>query len=583
MTHNKLNIFLLLFISLRKLRYYSKCDNSFVMYSIFYSINKRIVAILKHLGISLLLGCLLAILMSIHVNAEEEQAPFITVWQTDLWGNSGYDQIVIPGEGDEYTVEWEGLDNSYSGKETGTDVHTITFPQAGKYRVKISGNFTRINFSQNRNQDFGKIVDIEQWGDISWKTMEGAFNRAVNLNISADDTPDLSNVTSLAGMFKGASNMNEYIGHWDIDNVIDMSSMFSDASSFNQDIGDWDTGSVTDMSRMFNSTDSFNQDIGNWDTGSVTDMSMMFWQARSFNQDIGNWDTGSVTNMRQMFSIASSFNQDIGDWNTGSVTNMKAMFFRADSFNQDIGNWDIGNVTDMFAMFKQAASFNQDIGRWDTGSVTDMGEMFRNTDSFNQDIGGWDTGNVETMREMFKDAKSFKGDITDWNTGEVTNMIRMFERAESFNGDIGGWNVSNVTDMQLMFKEAKIFNQDLSDWDTGNVTKMSGMFHGAENFDQNLGDWNMSSVDWMNYILIERGHEIVEAPMLKGTDISVSNYDSTLIGWAQQDLPSNNTLNAGDLQYCQSYEERQYLKEELDWHIIDGGHPEDCEIVSAIR
>lgn len=66
--------------------------------------------------------------------------------------------------------------------------------------------------------------------------MEFAFAGASNLAVLASDVPDLSLVTSLAGMFSQASSFNSDIGSWDVSNVTTMAVMFQYATSFNQDI-----------------------------------------------------------------------------------------------------------------------------------------------------------------------------------------------------------------------------------------------------------------------------------------------------------------------------------------------------------
>ena len=50
---------------------------------------------------------------------------------------------------------------------------------------------------------------------------------------------------------------------------------------FNQPIGNWDVSSVTNMSSMFKGATSFNQPIGNWDVSNVISMNHMFEGATS--------------------------------------------------------------------------------------------------------------------------------------------------------------------------------------------------------------------------------------------------------------------------------------------------------------
>ena len=71
-------------------------------------------------------------------------------------------------------------------------------------------------------------------------------------------------------------------------------------SSFNQDISTWDVSNVTSMASMFRGNNSFNQKISSWDVSSVTNMSDMFnnvnSQTGTFNQDISSWSVNGVTN-----------------------------------------------------------------------------------------------------------------------------------------------------------------------------------------------------------------------------------------------------------------------------------------------
>jgi len=190
-------------------------------------------------------------------------------------------------------------------------------------------------------------------------------------------------------------------------------------------IGDWDVSEVTDMSFMFRGAYAFNGDISKWNAGKVTNMIEMFYKATAFNADISKWNTGKVTNMEEMFRKAAAFNADISKWNTAAVTNMEEMFQTATAFNSDISKWNTGVVAFMGGMFQGATAFNSDISKWNTGVVTDMNHMLAQTE-FNNDISKWNTGAVTSMMLMLYGSK-FNGDISKWNTGAVTNMNRMFE------------------------------------------------------------------------------------------------------------------------------------------------------------
>ncbi len=276
--------------------------------------------------------------------AQAQDAPFITVWNTEKSGQTGEtadDQIKIPGTGTDYQIIWEEIGNtSNTDTLTATDDVTITFPNPGDYRVKISGDFTRIHFGGSDGDDHNKILEVTQWGDIQWSTMQEAFTGPnideglTNLDISAQDTPDLSDVTSMAGMFQDAQSLNasdSNIIQWDVSNVTDMGYMFSGAASFNQDLGGWDVSSVTNTESMFEGANSFDQDLGGWDVSSVTDMDSMFESATNFNQDLSQWDVSSVTDMDGMFNGATNFNQDLSQWDVSSVETMIFMFDAAEA------------------------------------------------------------------------------------------------------------------------------------------------------------------------------------------------------------------------------------------------------------
>ncbi|GAB5564714.1 MAG: hypothetical protein Wins2KO_17770 [Winogradskyella sp.] len=468
---------------------------------------------------------------------------FITTWETT--GNN--QSIIIPTNSDytyNYDVDWG--DGTTSTNQTANAQHF--YAVSGIYTVTITGDFPAIFFNKvgpfnsvlatNRN----RIKTIEQWGSNIWVSMNNAFSGCTFLTINAVDNPDLSQVTDMNLMFFDAANLTGDLSGWDVSNVTTMVALFSETNSFNGDLSSWDVSNVTNMTSLFSSANGFNSDISNWDVSSVTDMTRMFYQAGSFNQNIGNWDVSNVTSMNGMFRRAFVFDQAIGNWNVSNVTDMSEMFEQAFVFNQNIGSWDVSNVDNMNSMFLSASAFNQPLDNWDVSNVTDMADMFHET-PFNQPLG-------------------------NWNVSQVTDMSSMFRSALAFNQNIGSWDVSSVVDMSFMFFNAELFNQNISSWDVSNVADMSFLFSDAIAFNQNLGNWNISSVTDM-------------FGMLSETSLSVTNYDATLIGWANQMVLPNVSLSADGLSYCSSVSARNVLTSAPNnWSIYDDVL--DCSSLPAI-
>ena len=241
----------------------------------------------------------LFILLNAGVSFAQNQ-PFITVWKTDNLGDSNDDEILVPatGQWDYYWEEVGNPSNNYNSTSSVSGETTISFGQSGTYRLKIYPNnanntpFNKIQFSSEG--DRRKIINIEQWGDVQWDSFSKAFYGCINLTSSANDSPDLSQVTSLNHMFAFAYVFNDDLSDWDVSNVTNMENLFSYAYEFNSDLSTWDVSNVKNMNGMFASAEKFNSDIGNWDVSEVTNMGSMFQLAKEFNRDLGAWNLSKL-------------------------------------------------------------------------------------------------------------------------------------------------------------------------------------------------------------------------------------------------------------------------------------------------
>ena len=257
---------------------------------------------------------------------------FVTTWR--VIDTDKPIKIPVGGQTGNYTVDWGDGTNS----TTHVSDATHEYGTADDYTVRISGEFTRIHLDRDVD-NAPQLLSIDNWGDIEWSSMEGAFSGASNMTYSAVDVPNFSGVTSMSNMFAGASAFNGDLSGWDVSSVTSMFSMFNHASAFDRPLNGWNVSSVTDMSGMFVSASAFDQPLNNWNVSKVTSMRSMFYDAASFNQPLNNWNVSSVTGMSNMFFGASSFNQPLNNWNVSSVTGMSNMFFGASVFVQNLGNW----------------------------------------------------------------------------------------------------------------------------------------------------------------------------------------------------------------------------------------------------
>lgn len=539
----------------------------------------------------LLLSILLLFCCSIKAQNE-----FISVWKPSNTGllptPSTPTQILFPGVGTNYKIYWEEI--GYP-THNGTMDNLTTFlnnpllidfgnslnpiPANATYTLKVSngnGNFHRICFyspSSPVRGDIYKIIDVVQWGNIKWSTMENAFFYCEEMDVTATDNPFLNDLTNMSHIFAGCYKLvgNSSFNNWDLSNVTNLASAFYFAKKFNQPISNWDLSHVTDISQMFMWAQLFNQPVENWDTSNVTNMQATFSTAASFNQPLAGWDTSKVTNMSGLFFDTAAFNQPIENWDTSNVKDMSYLFSGTEMFNQPIANWNISKVTNMRFMFSNTHKFNQAIGNWNTSNVTDMSGMFAQSKLFNQSIENWDTSMVTTMTQMFSTAEKFNQPIGNWNTSAVTDMSYMFYNTFLFNQPIGNWNTSNVNTMLYMFTNNSIFNQPIGDWDTSTVTDMRHAFKNATAFNQNLSTWNLYSVLQMNF-------------MLDFSGLSCNNYNATLQGWANSPYtPNNLTLGSSGLIYStpQAVAARNTLTGFKGWTITNDTYNGECNVLAT--
>ena len=420
---------------------------------------------------------------------------------------------------------------------------TITFPSMGVYKVTVPNT---IDWGYPRHStatvyyEVQKIIEINNWGNHIFPSLNYGFYRGVNLKIKAQDAPIFDSSFDLDLCFYRGTNTGSFedvsgsLSIWNIENCNSLYQTFMYCKNFNIDISTWDTSNVTSLQQTFRYCGDFNQNINTheviqsgrtynaWDVSNVTDFYLALASnpnattiTGSFNQPLNNWDVRKATTLSSLFANQTLFNQDIGNWVPESCSIMTKLFYNCQAFNQNINSWDVSKNTKLDYTFFNAEAFNQPLNSWDTSQVTTMAGTFSNAHEFNQPLNDWDTGQATTFLAMFYHSPKFNQDISSWDTINLTTAEQMFYAPTStgskFNNGAGvgvatyltssvftkhgrtytAWDTRNIANTYLMLagrngQNTGSFNADISNWDTSNITNFRAMFQRLPYFNQPL-------------------------------------------------------------------------------------------------
>lgn len=137
---------------------------------------------------------------------------FIFTVKTDNAGTSGTNQFTIPTSTSGITQAFN-YDIETSDGQTITGVtgnHTITFPSAGTYEVRISGSFPYMFF--NNGGDRLKMLDISNFGIYALgATSQGdAFRGCSNMTITATDSGNFGSVTNFSAAWFNCLSLTSF-------------------------------------------------------------------------------------------------------------------------------------------------------------------------------------------------------------------------------------------------------------------------------------------------------------------------------------------------------------------------------------
>ena len=529
---------------------------------------------------------------------------------------------LVEGYNYNFTVDWG--DGSPISEITSFDDadKTHTYEAAGDYNLVIEGTLEAWSFNNTGDKD--KIRSVENFGDLGYKNLSGAFFGCANLSVFEGGVT--SDVTDMTSMFEGATSADPNVSNWDVSKVTDMTNMFDDSglstanySAFLINLADNNAlvenvtlgvGTIQyDSFAARTALDTLVDDRG-WTItdGGPADSIASFrstWRvppggtitlplvddaAYTYNFTV-NWGDGSsseITSFDDADKTHTYTNVSERDYNIVIKGTLEAWSFNntgdkdkirsVESFG-DLGYKNLSkafqgctnlssfeggitsDVTDMSNMFAFATIANPDVSDWNVSSVTDMSFMFYRVTIANPDVSDWNVSSVTDMSFMFYRVTIANPDVSDWNVSSVTDMSFMFYQVTSANPDVSEWDVSAVTNMDRMFFNAPNANPNVSNWNVSKVTNMAGMFADATSANPDVSSWNVSEVTNM-------------ANMFNGSGLSTANYDAFLINLADNNASVENViLGASTTEYSSDDAEtaRNTLTNDRGWTINDGG------------
>ncbi|WP_337925539.1 BspA family leucine-rich repeat surface protein [Bathymodiolus thermophilus thioautotrophic gill symbiont] len=166
------------------------------------------------------------------------------------------------------------------GSFTAYDVSVVNGVINAGSMTKVSANQYTMTVTPSPSGQHANVAITVAAG--TFEDLAGNVNTAIAKNTTEiSDLKDWLNVNS--------NNLTDL----DVSHASNASNAFI-GTSFNQDIGNWDVSKITGMLQMFRGASTFNQNISNWDVSKVISMHAMFNAASAFNQNISNWDISNL-------------------------------------------------------------------------------------------------------------------------------------------------------------------------------------------------------------------------------------------------------------------------------------------------
>lgn len=415
------------------------------------------------------------------------------------------------------------------------------------YYLTISPEEKIIQFFSN---GYRYLFEIQQWGDMKWKTFRGAFQEQEQLSISATDTPDLSLVRDMSNAFFRCVNFNSpNLCLWDVSHVENMSLCFYECRAFDQDLSAWHVENVRDMPSMFYGATSFSHSLAAWGdrVQQVTNGWRMF-EGSAFNESLGGWKLKNLKQLHIPTNMShANYVKTLQEWSKmqdselardvrilafgksyhgAEEARLKLIADKGWTFEGDYGVLYPPSGTEPFVLEYRVKKASQLVvpvlGQgltisWknlekpsQSGGINHL-DVAATKDFYHFEVseaGTYEVRIAPTGVYAFRWGESGNNEVAltvrQWGSVAWSSVTSMFEDCTDLTiaPDAGIPDLSHVTSLKKMFAGCENFNSDISGWDVSRIQEMDKMFQGCATFDQPLERWDVSSVISLAYTFV---------------------------------------------------------------------------------
>ena len=246
---------------------------------------------------------------------DQDSPDMILIVDTSLPGASQTATLPLAGTVN-CTVDWgDNVQEAFT--TTGNKTHA--YAAVGEYTIRISGTLTTFGGDVARPEYKRLVAPGRRPFRTSWGS---GFRNCANMTDGFPTRMVDANVTSIAVIFRDATNANPDTSKWNTSNCTSLQDVFRNSKA-NPNVSNWDTSKLTGSANStFSGASLANPDVANWNMANCNNLTNMFFNAIVCNPDVSRWNTANATTMNGAFQGATRANPDLSRWalNTGLTT-----------------------------------------------------------------------------------------------------------------------------------------------------------------------------------------------------------------------------------------------------------------------